>query len=37
LWVFISKGKWLSSLEAEPAIREVHHSEDLESENLAEK
>ena len=32
-WIWISDGRWLKSLDAEPAIREQHLNAELESEN----
>ncbi len=32
-WVWVSDGRWLSSKDAEPAIREKHHAESLEAEH----
>tara|TARA_B110000908_G_C10263183_1_gene460976 strand:+ start:984 stop:4169 length:3186 start_codon:yes stop_codon:yes gene_type:complete len=34
-WIWISDGRWLSSNDAEPAIREKHHASILESELLS--
>jgi hypothetical protein len=31
-WIWISDGRWISSKDAEPSIREKHHAASLESE-----
>jgi predicted RND superfamily exporter protein len=32
-WIWVSDGRWLSSRDAEPAIREKHFSTELDSES----
>jgi len=32
-WIWISDGRWLKSLDSEPAVREQHFNAELESES----